>query len=157
MKKEVKIIGGLFLLFSFLNALMGDGISGILHVWVTFCLWEVWYAILMESVKKKAPEYYANVSRRFLMSFVLILIIETVFSVMSAVTLYNSDMLSATAMGITCTVRFLAHSVLFIWQISMLMNAIAATMPLEQYTKERSKILLLLIFAPIGAFILPKE
>ena len=59
--------------------------------------------------------------------------------------------MSAAIIGISKSARFLAHSVLFIWQISMLMNALAATMTPEKYKLERGKIALMLVFAPLGA------
>jgi hypothetical protein len=77
--------------------------------------------------------------------------IETIFSVMRVTTIWEFNLFSDTALGIAHSARFLAHSVLFIWQISMLMNALAATMTPEEYKLERGKITLMLVFAPFGA------
>ena len=77
--------------------------------------------------------------------------IETIFSVMSVITILGLNFFSNTVLGVVYSVRFLVHSVLFIWQISMLMNAFAATMSAEEYKAERGKIALMLVFAPIGA------
>jgi hypothetical protein len=81
----------------------------------------------------------------------MILSVETLFLLLSVLFVFVPNIVSAAVIGMAKSARFLAHSVLFIWQISMLMNAFAATMSAEEYKTERGKIALMLVFAPFGA------
>lgn len=154
MNYELKNTWGLFLTTEFILAQVIDGAWGVLLVWITFLFWEIWYLMVLDGVRVKAEKYYNEIVGRFKLSVGLIMAIETVFSVMSVVVMFVPSAFSATVMGVAHSVRFLAHSVLFIWQISMLMNALAATMTPEQYKNERGRIVLSLVFAPIGALIM---
>ena len=154
MNSDIKKSWGLFLTTEFILAQVIDGVWGVFFVWVTFLFWEMWYLMVLDGVRVKAEKYYNEIVGRFKLSVGLIMAIETVFSVMSVVVMFVPSAFSATVMGVAHSVRFLAHSVLFIWQISMLMNAIAATMTPEQYKNERGRIVLSLVFAPIGALIM---
>jgi hypothetical protein len=142
---------GLLLTTEFIFAQVIDGAWGVFFVWITFFLWEVWYLMVLDGVRAKAEKYYNEIVGRFKLSVGLIMAIETIFSVMRVTTIWEFNLFSDTALGIAHSARFLAHSVLFIWQISMLMNALAATMTPEEYKLERGKIALMLIFAPLGA------
>ena len=157
MNSELKKVWGLFLTTEFILAQVIDGAWGVFFVWVTFLFWELWYLMVLDGVRVKAEKYYNDIAGRFKLSVGLIMAIETVFSVMSVVVMFVPSAFSATVMGVAHSVRFLAHSVLFIWQISMLMNALAATMTPEQYKNERGRIVLMLVFAPIGALIMRNE
>ena len=157
MNYELKNTWGLFLTTEFILAQVIDGAWGVLLVWITFLFWEIWYLMVLDGVRVKAEKYYNEIVGRFKLSVGLIMAIETVFSVMSVVVMFVPSAFSATVMGVAHSVRFLAHSVLFIWQISMLMNALAATMTPEQYKNERGRIVLSLVFAPIGALIMRNE
>ena len=151
MNSDIRKRWGLFLITEFILAQVIDGAWGVLLVWITFLFWEIWYLMVLDGVRVKAEKYYNEIVGRFKLSVGLIMAIETVFSVMSVVVMFVPSAFSATVMGVAHSVRFLAHSVLFIWQISMLMNALAATMSAEEYKLERGKIVLMLVFAPIGA------
>ena len=157
MNSELKKVWGLFLTTEFILAQVIDGAWGVLLVWITFLFWEIWYLMVLDGVRVKAEKYYNEIVGRFKLSVGLIMAIETVFSVMSVVVMFVPSAFSATVMGVAHSVRFLAHSVLFIWQISMLMNAIAATMTPKQYKNERGRIVLSLVFAPIGALTMRNE
>ena len=157
MNYELKKVWGLFLTTEFILAQVIDGAWGVLLVWITFLFWEIWYLMVLDGVRAKAEKYYNEIVGRFKLSVGLIMAIETIFSMMRVTTIWGFNLFSDTALGVAHSVRFLAHSVLFIWQISMLMNAIAATMTPEQYKTERGRIVLLLVFAPIGALIMRNE
>ena len=157
MNYELKNTWGLFLTTEFILAQVIDGAWGVLLVWITFLFWEIWYLMVLDGVRVKAEKYYNEIVGRFKLSVGLIMAIETVFSVMSVVVMFVPSAFSATVMGVAHSARFLAHSVLFIWQISMLMNALAATMTPEQYKNERGRIVLSLVFAPIGALTMRNE
>ena len=157
MNSDIRKRWGLFLITEFILAQVIDGAWGVLLVWITFLFWEIWYLMVLDGVRVKAEKYYNEIVGRFKLSVGLIMAIETVFSVMSVVVMFVPSAFSATVMGVAHSVRFLAHSVLFIWQISMLMNALAATMTPEQYKNERGRIVLSLVFAPIGALIMRNE
>ncbi len=157
MNYELKKVWGLFLTTEFILAQVIDGAWGVFFVWVTFLFWEMWYLMVLDGVRAKAEKHYNEIVGRFKLSVGLIMAIETVFSVMSVVVMFVPSAFSATVMGVAHSVRFLAHSVLFIWQISMLMNALAATMTPEQYKNERGRIVLSLVFAPIGALTMRNE
>ena len=135
----------------FILAQVVDGAWGVFFVWITFLFWEIWYLMVLDGVRAKAEKYYNEIVGRFKLIVGLIMTIETIFSVMSVITILDLNLFSNTVLGVVYSVRFLAHSVLFIWQISMLMNAFAATMSAEEYKAERGKIALMLVFAPIGA------
>ena len=135
----------------FILAQVVDGAWGVFFVWITFLFWEIWYLMVLDGVRAKAEKYYNEIVGRFKLIVGLIMTIETIFSVMSVITILGLNLFSNTVLGVVYSVRFLAHSVLFIWQISMLMNAFAATMSAEEYKAERGKIALMLVFAPIGA------
>jgi hypothetical protein len=113
--------------------------------------WELWYLKVLGSTRKKATEYYDGVVGRFKASVWMILSVESLFLLLSVLFVFVPNVVPAAVIGMAKSARFLAHSVLFIWQISMLMNAIAATMSAEEYKLERGKIALMLVFAPIGA------
>lgn len=157
MNSDIRKRWGLFLITEFILAQVIDGAWGIFFVWITFLFWELWYLMVLDGVRVKAEKHYNDIAGRFKLSVGLIMAIETVFSVMSVVVMFVPSAFSATVMGVAHAVRFLAHSVLFIWQISMLMNALAATMTPEQYKNERGRIVLSLVFAPIGALIIRNE
>ena len=157
MNSDIRKRWGLFLITEFILAQVIDGAWGVLLVWITFLFWEIWYLMVLDGVRVKAEKYYNEIVGRFKLSVGLIMAIETIFSVMRVTTIWGFYLFSDTALGIAHSVRFLAHSVLFIWQISMLMNAIAATMTPEQYKNERGRIVLSLVFAPIGALTMRNE
>ena len=157
MNYELKKRWGLFLTTEFILAQVIDGAWGVFFVWVTFLFWEIWYLMVLDGVRAKAEKYYNEIVGRFKFSVGMIMAIETIFSVMRVTTIWGLNLFSDTALGVAHSVRFLAHSVLFIWQISMLMNAIAATMTPEQYKNERGRIVLSLVFAPIGALTMRNE
>ena len=151
MNSNIKKTWGLILTTEFILAQVVDGAWGVFFVWITFLFWEIWYLMLLDGVREKAEKYYNEIVGRFKLIVGLIMTIETIFSVMSVITILGLNLFSNTVLGVVYSVRFLAHSVLFIWQISMLMNAFAATMSAEEYKTERGKIALMLVFAPIGA------
>ena len=157
MNYELKKVWGLFLTTEFILAQVIDGAWGVLLVWITFLFWEIWYLMVLDGVRAKTEKYYNEIVGRFKLSVGLIMVIETMFSVMDVTTIWGFNLFSDTVLGVAHSVRFLAHSVLFIWQISMLMNAIAATMTPEQYKNERGRIVLSLVFAPIGALTMRNE
>ena len=151
MNSNIKKTWGLILITEFILAQVVDGAWGVFFVWITFLFWEIWYLMVLDGVRAKAEKYYNEIVGRFKLIVGLIMTIETIFSVMSVITILDLNLFSNTVLGVVYSVRFLAHSVLFIWQISMLMNAFAATMSAEEYKAERGKIALMLVFAPIGA------
>lgn len=151
MNSNIKKTWGLILTTEFILAQVVDGAWGVFFVWITFLFWEIWYLMVLDGVRAKAEKYYNEIVGRFKLTVGLIMTIETIFSVMSVITILGFNLFSNTVLGVVYSVRFLAHSVLFIWQISMLMNAFAATMSAEEYKAERGKIALMLVFAPIGA------
>lgn len=151
MNSNIKKTWGLILTTEFILAQVVDGAWGVFFVWITFLFWEIWYLMLLDGVREKAEKYYNEIVGRFKLIVGLIMTIETIFSVMSVITILGLNLFSNTILGVVYSVRFLTHSVLFIWQISMLMNAFAATMSAEEYKAERGKIALMLVFAPIGA------
>ena len=151
MNSNIKKTWGLILTTEFILAQVVDGAWGVFFVWITFLFWEIWYLMVLDGVRAKAEKYYNEIVGRFKLIVGLIMTIETIFSVMSVITILGLNLFSNTVLGVVYSVRFLAHSVLFIWQISMLMNAFTATMSAEEYKAERGKIALMLVFAPIGA------
>ncbi|MBQ8722237.1 MAG: hypothetical protein IJY67_08875 [Paludibacteraceae bacterium] len=151
MNSNIKKTWGLILTTEFILAQVVDGTWGVFFVWITFLFWEIWYLMVLDGVRAKAEKYYNEIVGRFKLIVGLIMTIETIFSVMSIITILGLNLFSNTILGVVYSVRFLAHSVLFIWQISMLMNAFAATMSAEEYKAERGKIALMLVFAPFGA------
>ena len=151
MNSNIKKTWGLILTTEFILAQVVDGAWGVFFVWITFLFWEIWYLMVLDGVRAKAEKYYNEIVGRFKLIVGLIMTIETIFSVMSVITILGLNLFSNTVLGVAYSVKFLAHSVLFIWQISMLMNAFAATMSAEEYKAERGKIALMLVFAPIGA------
>ena len=120
----------------------------------TMLFWELWYLKVLGSTREKATEYYDGVVGRFKASVWMILSVESIFLLLSVLFVFVPNVVPAAVIGMAKSARFLVHSVLFIWQISMLMNAIAATMSAEEYKSERGKIALMLVFAPIGAMIM---
>lgn len=151
MNSNIKKTWGLILTTEFILAQVVDGAWGVFFVWITFLFWEIWYLMVLDGVRAKAEKYYNEIVGRFKLIVGLIMTIETIFSVMSVITILGLNLFSNTVLGVVYSVRFLAHSVLFIWQISMLMNVFAATMSAEEYKAERGKIALMFVFAPIGA------
>ena len=151
MNSNIKKTWGLILTTEFILAQVVDGAWGVFFVWITFLFWEIWYLMVLDDVRAKAEKYYNEIVGRFKLIVGLIMTIETIFSVMSVITILGLNLFSNIVLGVVYSVRFLAHSVLFIWQISMLMNAFAATMSAEEYKAERGKIALMLVFAPFGA------
>ena len=151
LKKVPSLALGLLLTCQFILAQVTDGVWGIFFVWTTILFWELWYLQVLSVAGKKAPEYCNGVVGRFKTSVAMLLSVETIFAAMSVVAIVLPDVLPAAAVGIAKSARFLIHSVLFVWQISMLMNALAATMSPEEYKAERGKIVLMLVFAPLGA------
>lgn len=142
---------GVLMMLGFIVAQAADGIMGSIFVWITFVMWEIWYMVELESMRAKAEEHYASVVRRFQITVALALLVESAFCLISIFNILNPDVLTSAVLGIAGSARFLSLSVLLIWQVSMLLNTKATTMTPEQYKDERGKIVLLLIFAPIGA------
>ena len=157
LKKVPSLALGLLMTSEFIFAQVIDGAWGVFFVWVTFLLWEIWYLKVLDSVRVKAEKYYNEIVGRFKLTVGVVMAIETIFSVMRVMTILGFNLFSGTALGVFHSARFLAHSVLFIWQISMLMNALAATMSAEEYKMKRGKIVLMLVFAPIGAMSFNEE
>ena len=142
---------GLLLTSEFIFAQVIDGVWGVLFVWFTLFFWELWYMRVLVVAGEKAPDYYNGVVGRFKASVAMLLSVETIFSILSVVFLIMPDVLPAAVVGIAKSARFLIHSLLFVWQITMLLNAFAATMSAEEYKKERGRLLISFIFAPLGA------
>ena len=151
LNKFPSVVLGLLMACGFIFTQVLDGLAGTAFVLYTMLFWELWYLKVLGSTREKAPEYYEGVVGRFKASVWMILSVESVFLLLSVLFVFEPNIVSATVIGMAKSARFLAHSVLFIWQISMLMNAIAATMSAEEYKAERGKIALMLVFAPIGA------
>ena len=154
LNKFPSVVLGLLMACGFIFTQVLDGLVGTAFVLYTMLFWELWYLKVLGSTREKATEYYDGVVSRFKASVWMILLVETFFLLLSVLLVFEPTIVSATVIGMAKSVRFLAHSVLFIWQISMLMNAIAATMSAEEYKAERGKIALMLVFAPFGALIM---
>ena len=151
LNKFPSVVLGLLMACGFIFTQVLDGLVGTAFVLYTMLFWELWYLKVLGSTREKAMEYYDGVVSRFKVSVWMILLVETLFLLLCVLLVFEPTIVSATVIGMAKSVRFLAHSVLFIWQISMLMNALAATMSAEEYKSERGKIALMLVFAPIGA------
>lgn len=151
LNKFPSVVLGLLMACGFIFTQVLDGLAGTAFVLYTMLFWELWYLKVLGSTREKATEYYDGVVGRFKASVWMILLVETLFLLLSVLFVFEPTIVSATVIGMAKSARFLAHSVLFIWQISMLMNAIAATMSAEEYKAERGKIALMLVFAPFGA------
>lgn len=151
LNKFPSVVLGLLMACGFIFTQVLDGLVGTAFVLYTMLFWELWYLKVLGSTREKATEYYDGVVGRFKASVWMILSVESVFLLLSVLFVFEPTIVSANVIGMAKSVRFLAHSVLFIWQISMLMNAIAATMSAEEYKSERGKIVLMLVFAPFGA------
>jgi hypothetical protein len=151
LNKFPSVVLGLLMACGFIFTQVLDGLVGTAFVLYTMLFWELWYLKVLASTRAKATEYYDGVVGRFKASVWMILSVETLFLLLSILFVFSPNLVSAAIIGISKSVRFLAHSVLFIWQISMLMNALAATMTPEEYKLERGKIALMLVFAPLGA------
>ena len=154
LNKFPSVVLGLLMACGFIFTQVLDGLVGTAFVLYTMLFWELWYLKVLGSTREKATEYYDGVVGRFKASVWMILLVETLFLLLSVLFVFEPTIVSATVIGMAKSVRFLAHSVLFIWQISMLMNALAATMSAEEYKLERGKIVLMLVFAPFGALIM---
>ncbi|MBO5346258.1 MAG: hypothetical protein J6A44_05085 [Paludibacteraceae bacterium] len=151
LNKFPSVVLGLLMACGFIFTQVLDGLAGTAFVLYTMLFWELWYLKVLGSTREKATEYYDGVVGRFKASVWMILSVESVFLLLSVLFVFELNIVSAAVIGMAKSARFLAHSVLFIWQISMLMNALAATMKPEEYKTERGKIALMLVFAPIGA------
>ena len=151
LNKFPSVVLGLLMACGFIFTQVLDGLAGTAFVLYTMLFWELWYLKVLGSTREKATEYYDGVVGRFKASVGLILAVESIFLLLSILFVSAPNIVPAAVIGMAKSARFLAHSVLFIWQISMLMNAIAATMSAEEYKAERGKIALMLVFAPIGA------
>ncbi len=151
LNKFPSVVLGLLMACGFIFTQVLGGLVGTAFVLYTMLFWELWYLKVLGSTREKATEYYDGVVGRFKASVWMILSVESVFLLLSVLFVFEPNIVSATVIGMAKSARFLAHSVLFIWQISMLMNAIAATMSAEDYKAERGKIALMLVFAPFGA------
>ena len=151
LNKFPSVVLGLLMVCGFIFTQVLDGLIGTAFVLYTMLFWELWYLKVLGSTREKAKDYYDGVVGRFKASVGLILSVESVFLLLSVLFVFEPNVVSAAVIGMAKSARFLAHSVLFIWQISMLMNAFAATMSAEEYKTERGKIVLMLVFAPIGA------
>ena len=151
LNKFPSVVLGLLMACGFIFTQVLDGLAGTAFVLYTMLFWELWYLKVLGSTREKATEYYDGVVGRFKASVWMILLVESVFLLLSVLFVFEPNIVSAAVIGMAKSARFLAHSVLFIWQISMLMNAIAATMSAEEYKAERGKIALMLVFAPLGA------
>ena len=151
LNKFPSVVLGLLMACGFIFTQVLDGLVGTAFVLYTMLFWELWYLKVLGSTREKATEYYDGVVGRFKASVGLILSVESIFLLLSVLFVFVPNVVPAAVIGMAKSERFLVHSVLFIWQISMLMNAIAATMSAEEYKSERGKIALMLVFAPIGA------
>lgn len=151
LNKFPSVVLGLLMACGFIFTQVFDGLVGTAFVLYTMLFWELWYLKVLGSTREKATEYYDGVVGRFKASVWMILLVETLFLLLSVLFVFEPTIVSATVIGMAKSARFLVHSVLFIWQISMLMNALAATMKPEEYKTERGKIVLMLVFAPFGA------
>ena len=151
LNKFPSVVLGLLMACGFIFTQVLDGLAGTAFVLYTMLFWELWYLKVLGSTREKATEYYDGVVGRFKASVWMILSVESVFLLLSVLFVFEPNIVSAAVIGMAKSARFLAHSVLFIWQISMLMNAIAATMSAEEYKAERGRIALMLVFAPFGA------
>ena len=151
LNKFPSLVLGLLMACGFIFTQVLDGLVGTAFVLYTMLFWELWYLKVLGSTREKATEYYDGVVGRFKASVWMILSVESVFLLLSVLFVFVPNIVPAAVIGMAKSARFLAHSVLFIWQISMLMNAIAATMSAEEYKSERGKIALMLVFAPFGA------
>lgn len=151
LNKFPSVVLGLLMACGFIFTQVLDGLVGTAFVLYTMLFWELWYLKVLVSTREKATEHYDGVVGRFKASVWMILSVESVFLLLSVLFVFEPNVVSAAVIGMAKSARFLVHSVLFIWQISMLMNAIAATMSAEEYKLERGKIALMLVFAPFGA------
>ena len=151
LNKFPSVVLGLLMACGFIFTQVLDGLIGTAFVLYTMLFWELWYLKVLGSTREKATEYYDGVVGRFKASVGMILAVESIFLLLSILFVSAPNIVPAAVIGMAKSARFLAHSVLFIWQISMLMNAIAATMSAEEYKAERGKIVLMLVFAPFGA------
>ncbi|MBO5729539.1 MAG: hypothetical protein J6R43_06825 [Paludibacteraceae bacterium] len=151
LNKFPSLVLGLLMACGFIFTQVLDGLAGTAFVLYTMLFWELWYLKVLGSTREKATEYYDGVVGRFKASVGLILSVESIFLLLSVLFVFVPNVVPAAVIGMAKSARFLVHSVLFIWQISMLMNAIAATMSAEEYKSERGKIVMMLVFAPIGA------
>ena len=151
LNKFPSVVLGLLMACGFIFTQVLDGLAGTAFVLYTMLFWELWYLKVLVSTREKATEYYDGVVGRFKASVWMILSVESVFLLLSVLFVFEPNIVSAAVIGMAKSARFLAHSVLFIWQISMLMNAFAATMSAEEYKSERGKIAIMLVFAPFGA------
>lgn len=151
LNKFPSVVLGLLMVCGFIFTQVLDGLIGTAFVLYTMLFWELWYLKVLGSTREKAKDYYDGVVGRFKASVWMILSVESVFLLLSVLFVFEPNVVSAAVIGMAKSARFLAHSVLFIWQISMLMNAFAATMSAEEYKTERGKIVLMLVFAPFGA------
>ena len=142
---------GLLMACGFIFTQVLDGLIGTAFVLYTMLFLELWYLKVLGSTRDKAMEHYDGVAGRFKASVWMILSVEVIFLLLSILFVFVPNVVPIAVIGMAKSARFLAHSLLFIWQISMLMNAIAATMSPEEYKIERGKIVLSLVFAPIGA------
>ena len=151
LNKFPSVVLGLLMACGFIFTQVLDGLVGTAFVLYTMLFWELWYLKVLGSTREKATEYYDGVVGRFKASVGLILSVESIFLLLSILFVSAPNIVPAAVIGMAKSARFLAHSVLFIWQISMLMNALATTMSPDEYKTERGKIVLMLVFAPIGA------
>ena len=151
LNKFPSVVLGLLMVCGFIFTQVLDGLAGTAFVLYTMLFWELWYLKVLGSTREKATEHYDGVVGRFKASVWMILSVESLFLLLSVLFVFEPNIVSAAVIGMAKSARFLAHSVLFIWQISMLMNALAATMSAEEYKTERGKIVLMLVFAPFGA------
>ena len=157
LKKVPSLTLGLLMTSEFIFAQVIDGAWGVFFVWFTLFFWELWYMRVLVVAGEKAPDYYNGVVGRFKASVAMLLSVETIFSLMSVGFILMPDVLPTAAVGVAKSVRFLIHSLLFVWQITMLLNAFAATMSADEYKAERGKIVLMLVFAPLGALTMHNE
>lgn len=151
LNKFPSVVLGLLMVCGFILTQVLDGLIGTAFVLYTMLFWELWYLKVLGTTRDKATEHYNSVVGRFKASVWVILAVETIFLLLSVLFVVAPNIVPAAVIGMAKSARFLAHSVLFIWQISMLMNALAATMSVEEYKTERGKIVLMLVFAPFGA------
>ena len=157
LNKFPSVVLGLLMACGFIFTQVLDGLVGTAFVLYTMLFWELWYLKVLASTRAKATEYYDGVVGRFKASVWMILSVETLFLLLSVLFVFVPNVVPAAVIGMAKSARFLVHSVLFIWQISMLMNALAVTMTPEQYKNERGRIVLSLVFAPIGALTMRNE
>jgi hypothetical protein len=157
--KTLRQMGYCLLVVFFLSQIF-EGILGGCFEFATIYAWEIWYGFVFCRVQFYAPDYFKNTKIRFFGSLFFVGFIEYCFLGVRMSEWGKAGNLSSEELRIfeiVHIVRICIYLVFFIWQIFMLMKAIAASMSAEQYERKRGKILLSLIFAPIGVILMRDE